>query len=207
MQTFCGSLVKIELALVYPATISQSHPLSSSKVIEPESSLFPIPVSVSRILQLFHMHPEFLAPFLLMLVLRYLNHFNCLFFFTLLRIHSFLYQLQEPLLEVFTYGPPSSYPAQPRDPLAGWLLFPPFLGFLNTLGLTLKFERSQVVLEVLQSIYALSFQLAFFLAHIQFLCFCRLQTESLPFNLCHLILASTAASTLWPLYSMQVVHL
>jgi len=60
-----------------------------------------------------------------------------------------MYQLQEPLLEVFKYGFPSSFPAEQRDPLAGWTLFPPFIGFLNTLGLTLKFERSQLVLEVL----------------------------------------------------------
>ena len=47
---------------------------------------------------------------------------------------------------MFTYGP-APIGSLPRDPLSGWLLVPPTL-FLNTLGLTLKSERSQVVVEV-----------------------------------------------------------
>jgi len=50
---------------------------------------------------------------------------------------------------LFTYGPVPKG-SLPRDPLSGWLLVPPSFGtlFLNTLGLTLKSERSQVVVEV-----------------------------------------------------------
>ena len=48
---------------------------------------------------------------------------------------------------MFTYGP-ASLGSLPRDPLSGWLLVPPASGLLNTLGLTLKSERSQVVVEV-----------------------------------------------------------
>ena len=48
---------------------------------------------------------------------------------------------------MFTYGP-APKGSLPRDPLSGWLLVPPNFGLLNTLGLTLKSERSQVVVEV-----------------------------------------------------------
>jgi hypothetical protein len=58
-------------------------------------------------------------------------------------------QFQEPFLELFTYGPPSSVPAEARDNSAGWILAPDnFANLINTIGLTFKFERSQVVAEV-----------------------------------------------------------
>ena len=55
-----------------------------------------------------------------------------------------------------------AFATQPLDPLSGWLLFPQSSPFLNTLGLTLKFERSQVVVEVqLAAIHSCIFSILF----------------------------------------------
>jgi hypothetical protein len=57
--------------------------------------------------------------------------------------------MHEPFLEQFEFGPPASIPAEPRNLLTNWILLPPSTSILNSLGLTLKFERSQMLLEVL----------------------------------------------------------
>ena len=64
------------------------------------------------------------------------------------RSFDFRVQIHEADFESFQLGPPSSFPAIPRNPLDNWMLFPPQSMLFSTLGLTLKFERSQMVLEV-----------------------------------------------------------
>jgi hypothetical protein len=65
------------------------------------------------------------------------------------RSFDFRVQIQEADFEGLQLGPPSPpFPAIPRNPLDNWMLFPPQSMLFSTLGLTLKFERSQMVLEV-----------------------------------------------------------
>ncbi len=68
--------------------------------------------------------------------------------FKLERSFDFHLQIQEADFESLQLGFPSSAPAIPRNPLDNWMLLPPQSMLFSTLGLTLKFERSQMVLEV-----------------------------------------------------------
>jgi hypothetical protein len=135
-----------------------------------------------------------------------------------MRMHewSFNFHLQYHEAQIFEdleYGPPSSVPAHPRNPLDNWLLLPPQQLF-STLGLTLKFERSQMVLEVYFGWIALCFFPSFcwtfppnFVLWAHIFCFWRFQIGLLLLNWYPPPPTQAEESTLWPLFVMQVAHL